>query len=103
MTIKSRLTKLEAAAGVGEVYSYGLVITNGWAEGITTPEERAKGYKIQSYIRSAGGTGDGEFYLPTIQDVIAFGNRPDVDLHITYFGGLTPEEAAALGKPMEAE
>jgi hypothetical protein len=95
MSIFSRLSKLEAAAGMGKAYPYMLVINNlFWKD----DPDRAKGYKIQPFIQSAGGTGEKYFYLATVQDVDDFRRRADVELNIIVFGDLKPEESAALGE-----
>lgn len=94
MTIKNRLAKLEASAGIGKRYPYMVVIDN---FGFGTPEEKAKGYLIQPFIKSAGGTGDAPFYLGTIEEVDEFRARPDVELHIFIMGDLTAHECEVLG------
>lgn len=94
MNINSRLAKLETAAGIGKRYGYMLVINNlFWKD----DPERAKGYKIQPYMQSAGGTGGEPFYLATVEEVDEFRKRPDVELSIYIMGDLTAHECEVLG------
>ena len=69
MTVKTRIQKLEAAAGLGDVNKFLCV------KGIEP-------YKIQPYTLDNGGTGADPFYLATWEDVEAFEARPDVDLFV---------------------
>lgn len=85
-THEYRIKKLEMFTGMGAIYKYICVICEGWAAVWDTPEERAKGYKIQPCIPSAGGTGGKVFYLATWDDVQAFEARDDVDLKIYRYG-----------------
>ena len=73
MTVKTRIQKLEAAAGLGDVNKFLCVK---WDE----PEQT--GYKIQPFALANGGTGADPFYLATWEDVEAFEARPDVDLFV---------------------
>lgn len=47
-----------------------------------TPEEKAKGYKVQPYTVEFGGTGGEPFYIQTQEDLDKFAARDDVDLDI---------------------
>jgi len=71
MTVKQRVKKLEAAAGLTTVFKYLCVK---WIE--PDPE----GYKIQPFTMANGGTGADPFCLATWEEVEAFEARPDVDL-----------------------
>jgi len=93
--LKGRITRLETDAGIGARMRYMLVID--YITGWDPPEERAKGYKIQPYIVTAGGTGEKPFYLATWGDVETFADRPDVDLAI-YQYGKAPGEPEAEGE-----
>jgi hypothetical protein len=90
--IKTRLQQLEKKAGLGDRMKYMCVIDNltHW----DTPEERAKGYKIQPCAKWAGGTGGEPFYLASWEDVEKFESRPDVELLIIEFGTKPASEAA---------
>lgn len=83
---KGRLSKLEHGAGLGKRYGYLCVISTGWAAGMVAPEEAAKGYKIQPYIQSAGGTGGEPFYLADIDALREFAQRPNVEITFIIFG-----------------
>ncbi|GEM_PF-5656089 len=76
-----------------KVSKYMLNIMPAWADW-DTPEEKAKGYKIQCCIPSFGGTGGAPFYLATWADVEAFAARDDVHLDIRAPRGWKPEGAA---------
>ena len=88
-----RLKKLEGVHNINVAYKYQLFIGVGWAAGMwDTPEEIAKGYKIQPWSKAAGGTGEDVFYLPTWEAVEAFRTRPDVDLLIIRYGSFPDEQ-----------
>jgi hypothetical protein len=76
-----RVARLETAAGVHAVHKYMCVVGTGWE----TPEELAKGYKVQPMMASAGGTGGDPFYLATWDEVEAFAARPDVRLAVVRY------------------
>lgn len=84
--LRSRVNKLEAAQGIGRRMKYMCVLMQGWADGWDTPEEKAKGYKIQPFIQSAGGTGGEPFYIRTEQGLNEFAARDDVELTIIKIG-----------------
>src|SRR5688500_10262766 len=84
--LTNRVNKLENSQGMGKRMKYMCVITEGWASGMDTPEERAKGYKIQPYIQSAGGTGGKPFYLATEAELQEFAARDDVELFVLRVG-----------------
>ena len=82
--LKTRITKLETARGAGKVNKYLCVIDN-LLDAWDTPEEKAKGYKVQPYTAKFGGTGGGCFYFKTCEELDAFAARDDVDLTIIMF------------------
>jgi len=84
--LQNRVKTLEKDSGAGDVYKYMCVVMEGWAAGWDTPEERAKGYKIQPLMAKAGGTGGGVFYLQTETDLNEFAARPDVNLVVIRVG-----------------
>lgn len=77
MNNKSRLKQLEKASGAGKVKKYMCVIGLGFWD---TPEEQAKGYKVQCCTIEAGGTGGNSFYFKTRKELDEFAARADVDL-----------------------
>lgn len=99
MSLKSRVNKLEDAHG-GPVHKYTLVVydPDGWAGMWDTPEERAKGYKIQPNVRGFDGTGEPPFYLATWPDVEQFAARPDVDLTVIRVGYADANQDAQEGQ-----
>jgi hypothetical protein len=84
--LNSRINKLETAQGMGARMGYMCVISEGWAAGLDSPEERARGYKVQPYIRERGGTGGEPFYIQTREELDQFAARPDVELLIIRVG-----------------
>ena len=91
MSIKTRLIRLEKAR-TPKVKKYFCLIAD--VLGIDTPEERAKGFKVQCATVEFGGTGGKPFYLATQADLDAFGAGEDVHLDIVRFvdDGSGPEE-----------
>lgn len=83
--LTARLQQLEKQSGAHDVYKYMCVISPEWLHW-DTPEESAKGYKIQPFTTSQGGTGGAPFYLATREDLQAFAARPDVDLAVIEIG-----------------
>lgn len=81
-TNKNRLTRLEKQSGTGKVKKYLCVIgLSGW----DSPEEKAKGYKVQPCTVEFGGTGGEPFYLKTRKELDEFAARSDVELDIVTF------------------
>ena len=80
--LNNRVKQLEKESGANVKYKYMCLIYKGKAIDNRPPEEKAKGYKIQPFIPSAGGTGGAVFYLQTEQELKDFATRPDVDLMI---------------------
>jgi len=80
MSIKTRLVQLEKARAP-KAKKYLCVI----AEFFGTPEEKAKGFKVQCAPLEFGGTGGEPFYLATQADLDAFCAREDVHLDIVRF------------------
>lgn len=93
MRKRTRIEKLEAAEGRGAVSKY-LLVTGSVAQTWGTPEERARGYKIQP----TNGPSAGAVYLKTWEDVEAFAARPDVDLMV-----VRVERAERTERPQAAE
>lgn len=83
MSITNRVKQLEKNRGANDVYKYICVMGTGW----DSPEEAAKGYKVQPFTQTAGGIGGAPFYLATEAELKEFAARPDVDLqriHINF-------------------
>jgi hypothetical protein len=79
MNAKQRIKQLEKARGAGKVKKYLCVIgLSGW----DTPEEQAKGFKVQPCTVQFGGTGGEPFYIATQKELDEFAARADVDLDI---------------------
>ncbi len=79
---KNRIAQLEKQSGAHDVYKYMCVIPGEWMSSWDSSDERAKGYKIQPLINSAGGNGGEPFYIATEAELNEFAARPDVDLQI---------------------
>ncbi len=90
--LNNRIKQLEEKAGISDVNKYMCVIVKGWAYGWDTPEERAKGYKIQPLFASAGGVDKEPFYLATETELDEFAARHDVEL-ITIHVGFEDQDA----------
>jgi hypothetical protein len=56
-----------------------------------SPEEKAKGYKVQPCTVESGGTGGEPFYIATREDLDKFAARDDVDLDIIEFTDANPK------------
>ncbi len=79
MNAKQRIKQLEKQRGAGKVKKYLCVIgLGGW----DSPEEQAKGFKVQPYTVEFGGTGGEPFYIATRKELDEFAARADVDLGI---------------------
>ena len=89
MSIQARVTQLEKRSGAHGIYKYMCVIPPDWLQW-NTPEESARGYKIQPFIVASGGTGGAPFYLATREDLQAFAARPDVELAVIEIGRHEP-------------
>ncbi len=76
-TNKNRLARLEKQGGAVKGKKYLCVIGLGFWD---TPEEQAKGFKVQCCTIEAGGTGGEPFYLKTRKELDEFAARVDVDL-----------------------
>lgn len=85
MNAKTRIKQLEKTHGTGKVNKYLCVIRPEWMEW-DTPEEKAKGYKVQPCVKEFGGTGGEPFYIATRKELDEFAARPGVDLDIIEFG-----------------
>jgi hypothetical protein len=89
MNAKQRIKQLEKR-GAGKVKKYLCVIgLGGW----DSPEEQAKGYKVQPYAVEFGGTGGEPFYIATRKELDEFAARLDVELLI---GTLELETAGSV-------
>lgn len=58
-----------------------------------TPEEKAKGYKVQPFTVESGGTGGEPFYIATREELDKFAARDDVDLDIIQYSIDEPKAA----------
>ncbi len=58
-----------------------------------TPEEKAKGYKVQPFAVEYGGTGGEPFYIATREKLDTFAARADVDLDIIQYSIDEPKAA----------
>lgn len=82
MNAKQRIRQLEKARGTGKKKNY-ICVTG--LDSWNSPEEQAKGYKVQPCAVEFGGTGGEPFYLATRKELEEFAARSDVNLDIIKF------------------
>lgn len=87
--LNGRVNQLEKANNIHARYKYMCVLHTGFSLDMWDhrQELETKGYKIQPFIESFGGTGEDAFYLRTWDELTAFRARPEVELLLLVVGG----------------
>lgn len=82
MNAKQRIKQLEKQSGTGKKKNY-ICVTG--LDSWNSPEEQAKGYRVQPCPVEFGGTGEKPFYIATRKELEEFAARSDVNLDLIEF------------------